>query len=195
MCVFIEKVCRVHLLCCANFLFLRNTQDWSLLALNIVTMNEQEYYIQQHRLAHDNPKEFRGRTLALHIDSINSLLQQHSCHSILDYGCGKAECWPREWQGRITGYDPAYAPYAAIPTGHYDMVICTDVLEHVPESVMDSVIADIFSYAAKWVYLSICTRPSDKRLPDGSNKHVTVRPSAWWDRRLESYDRYTVIYT
>ena len=154
-----------------------------------------EYYIDQHRQAHLRSKEFRGVSLPPHIAAIDHLLHTHNCHSILDYGCGKAQHWPTQWQGRITGYDPAYAPYAARPTGTHDMVICTDVLEHVPESAVDRVIRDIFDYREKWVYLCICTRASDKRLPDGSNKHVTIRPNSWWDLRLAAYDRYTVVYT
>ena len=158
-------------------------------------MSELEYYIRQHRLAHGNPKEFRGRSLPAHIDQIRLLLREHHCHSILDYGCGKAQCWPPEWQGRITGYDPAYEPHSAPPQGVYDMVICTDVLEHVPESAMAGVIAHIFELRRRWAYISICTRPSRKTLPDGSNKHVTVRPPDWWRQQLEQYDRYTVVYT
>ena len=158
-------------------------------------MNEMQHYIDQHRLLHANPKEFRGRALVAHIAAIDALLRTHACHSILDYGCGKAQCWPIQWQDRITGYDPAYEPYSVRPQGSYDMVICTDVLEHVPESAVDRVIRDIFDYREKWVYLCICTRASGKRLPDGSNKHVTIRPNSWWDLRLAAYDRYTVVYT
>jgi hypothetical protein len=158
-------------------------------------MNEQEYYIKQHQQAHNNPREFRGRSLALHVDSINSLLLEHSCHTILDYGCGKAQCWPAAWQGRITGYDPAYGPYSARPTGQYDMVICTDVMEHVPESAVAAVIQDIFAFRVRWAYFSICVRASNKTLPDGTNKHVTVQPPEWWDQQLQAYDRYTVKYS
>jgi hypothetical protein len=158
-------------------------------------MDEMQHYIDQHRLLHENPKEFRGRSLLAHIPAVNTLLQTHNCNSILDYGCGKAQCWPAQWQGRITGYDPAYAPYASRPRGLYDMVICTDVLEHVPASAVDWVIADIFEYRAKWAYINIATHRSDHCLPDGTNKHVTVQDRDWWDQRLAAYDRYTVVYT
>ena len=158
-------------------------------------MNEMQHYIDQHRLLHANPKEFRGRALVAHIAAIDALLQTHACHSILDYGCGKAQCWPAQWQGRITGYDPAHAPYASRPCGLYDMVICTDVLEHVPASAVDWVIRDIFAYRKVWAYINIATRRSDHCLPDGTNKHVTVQDRDWWDLRLAAYDRYTVVYT
>ena len=154
-----------------------------------------EYYIDQHRQSHALNDSFNGKSLVPHIAAIDGLLHTHRCDSILDYGCGKARFWPAEWQGRITGYDPAYEPYSVKPTGSYGMVICTDVLEHVPASAVDGVIRDIFEYREKWVYLSICTHAAGKRLPDGSNKHVTIRPRAWWDQRLASYDRYTVVYT
>lgn len=154
-----------------------------------------EYYIDQHRQSHALNDSFNGKSLVPHIAAIDALLHTHACHTVLDYGCGKAQCWPAEWQGRITGYDPAHAPYSVKPTGSHDMVICTDVLEHVPASGVDWVIRDIFAYREKWVYLSICTHAAGKRLPDGTNKHVTVQDRAWGDLRLQPYDRYTVVYT
>ena len=159
-----------------------------------IGMDERAYYIEQHRLAHENPREFRGRALPGHVAHIDQLCQQHGCRTILDYGCGKAQCWPAHWQGRVTGYDPAYGPYSTRPRGQYDMVICTEVMEHVPESAVAETLRHIFQLGSKWAYLSICTRPSDKLLPDGSNKHLTVRPQEWWDQQLRSFDHYTVHY-
>ena len=75
------------------------------------------------------------------------------------------------------------------------MVICTDVLEHVPASAVDWVIGDMFAYRKMWAYINIATHRADNCLPDGTNKHVTVRDRAWWDLRLRPYDRYTVVYT
>jgi hypothetical protein len=75
------------------------------------------------------------------------------------------------------------------------MVICTDVLEHVPASAVDWVIRDIFAYRKVWAYINIATHIADNCLPDGTNKHVTVQDRDWWDRRLAAYDRYTVVYT
>ena len=75
------------------------------------------------------------------------------------------------------------------------MVICTDVMEHIPESHTAQVLAEIFGYAERWVYLSICTRQSNKRMPDGNSVHVNVKPQQWWQQLLAQYDRYTVVYT
>jgi len=156
-------------------------------------MDEREYYIEQHRQMHRVSKRFRGHSLIKHIPDIEQLMREKDCHTLLDYGCGKAAHWPQHWQ--VTGYDPAYEPYSAKPPGRYHMVICTDVMEHIPESHTAQVLAEIFGYAERWVYLSICTRQSDKRMPDGTSVHVNVKPQQWWQQLLEQYDRYTVVYT
>jgi len=41
------------------------------------------------------------------------------------------------------------------PTGRFDLVISTDVLEHIPEEHIDDIIADIFSYSDRWVQLPV----------------------------------------
>jgi len=153
-----------------------------------------DYYIEQHRQLHlRSQKNFRGRALPQHIPSIDRLMGENNCHTILDYGCGKAECWPEYWQ--VTGYDPAHEPYAHKPEGPYDMVICTDVMEHIPESATDHVLSEIFGYARHWVYLCICTRTSHRTLPAGGSVHVNVQSEEWWNQRLAPYSRYTVVYT
>jgi hypothetical protein len=156
-------------------------------------MSERDYYIEQHRKMHRVTKRFRGHSLIEHIPHIDQLREQKQCATILDYGCGKAAYWPQHWD--ITGYDPAYEPYSTKPQGTYDLVICTDVMEHIPESATASTLREIFDYSERWVYLSICTKTSDKRMPDGNSVHVNVKPRSWWEQQLSTYKNYTVIYT
>jgi len=161
---------------------------------NKYRVNEKEFYIEQHRKMHEVSKRFRGRSLIQHIPTIKKLMEQHNCSTILDYGCGKATCWPPEWKPVIQGYDPAYQPFSARPNPA-DMVICTDVMEHIPESAVSEVLDDIFKLAQTWAYLNICTRDSDKKLPNGKSVHLTVRPPVWWDERLSKYSNFTVQYS
>mgnify|MGYP001607418816 CR=1 FL=1 len=72
------------------------------------------------------------------------------------------------------------------PFGAVDGVICSDVMEHVPEGQVDSVLAEIFGYATKFVALSISFKPSKKRLDDGREVHCTLRPPEWWDEKLRA---------
>jgi len=156
-------------------------------------MDERAYYIQQHRLMHRVTKRFRGHSLVPHIDAINGLLVEQQCVTLLDYGCGKAAYWPPAWS--VTGYDPAYEPMSQRPTGRYDLVLCIDVMEHIPESATTSTLREIFDLSEQWVYLSISTRTSDKHLPAGGSVHVNVKPQSWWQAQLAPYSRYTAVYT
>ena len=142
---------------------------------------------------HRVTKRFRGHSLIEHIPEIDRLREHHQCDSMLDYGCGKAAYWPTHW--RVTGYDPAYEPFSTPPHGHYDMVICIDVMEHIPESATAGTLKEIFDHADKWVFLVICTSISDKKMPDGRSVHVNVKPESWWNEQLAKYENYTVRYT
>ena len=42
----------------------------------------------------------------------------------------------------IAKYDPAYIPYSVKPKGDFELVLCTDVMEHVQEDKIDEVFKD-----------------------------------------------------
>src|SRR5690606_29055067 len=139
---------------------------------------------------------FDGRSLGIHISTIRSLLKKVEARTLLDYGAGKAkhyetsefslpdgrkvrglrELWNLE---QVRLYDPGYAPHAGYPAGVFDAVICTDVLEHIPEQDLDWVISDLFGFAQRLVYAGVANYPAGKLLPDNSNAHVTLKPAEW----------------
>lgn len=160
------------------------------------------FYAQMHS-AGDAAKDvaaaemFDGRSLSVHVVTIRSLLKRFGARTLLDYGAGKAKHYESTVFGlpdgsKVTGlrklwrldevtlYDPGHAPYAAYPTGTYDAVICTDVLEHIPEQDLDWVIGDLFGFARSFLYAGVAIYPAGKILPDGSNAHVTLKPVEWW---------------
>ena len=83
-------------------------------------------------------------------------------------------------------YDPAVPGYDEKPEGTFDIVICTDVMEHIEEQDVPAVLDNIFGYADKGVYLAICLREAKRLLPDGRNRHVTVKPQEWWLEKIGS---------
>lgn len=138
--------------------------------------------IDQYRAMHE-AGHFAGHSLKQHIPEIAALVEKHEAKTLLDYGCGKgyqyAEGVHDAWGGVMpTLYDPAVPWLAERPEGRFDGVICTDVLEHLDNP--ESVIRDIFSFAGKFAFFSVCTRPARKKLPDGRNCHLTVKPEDWW---------------
>jgi hypothetical protein len=111
--------------------------------------------------------------------------------TVLDYGCGQGSLKPalmgltfwRYTGGRVFEYDPC-VPEKAKRHRPKDLVVCTDVLEHVEPDCLDAVLADLKRLSLKGCYVSIATRPGNKRLPDGRNAHLIVQSPVWWIGRF-----------
>ena len=150
-------------------------------------------WLEQAKLVHQNPKYWRGTTLRQYIPDINQIIKEKDIKTILDYGCGKAECHPPEWNA--DKYDPAVQKFSQKPERRYDLVISTDVLEHIPKDTLDEVIEDIFNYADQWVFLTVCCRKARMILPNGYNAHATIESEKWWKEKLSKYSNYTLKFT
>lgn len=132
---------------------------------------------------------------------IQRLVRRTQAKRILDYGCGNAAAYKQKrihkkyWGGaEMALYDPAIEKYSEKPRGTFHGVICCDVLEHVPEDELPAFLADLFSYAERFVFMSVCCRPAKRLLPDGQNAHVTVRPFTWWEQLIKPYVPKGVIW-
>lgn len=104
--------------------------------------------------------------------------------TVLDYGCGRGTLREAIW-ARGTApfylyeYDPAIEGKDHRPEP-VDLVICTDVLEHIEPECLYAVLDDIRSLAKQLVFVTISTKPASKHLPDGRNAHLIVEPGNWW---------------
>lgn len=151
---------------------------------------------QQYRIMHQNPSMFSGGSLRQFLPEITSLINSSNIHTVLDYGCGKAQCYKEYrlhslWQvDDIKLYDPGVDLYSTPPNKKYDLTICTDVMEHVPEESVDQVLEHIASCTTKMAFFSISTRPAKKILPDGRNAHLTIKSPDWWIAKLNQLPFY-----
>lgn len=141
---------------------------------------------------------FPGLSLPPQAHRIKAIIDQHAAKRILDYGSGKGQqyiienivipnvagVWPniQSYWGisEIQLYDPSYQPNSKLPSGAFDGVICTDVLEHCPEEDIPWIVDEIFSFARKFVYANVACYPAKKHLPNGENAHCTIRQISWW---------------
>lgn len=160
-------------------------------------MNEHEKYLNEARKVHANSLAWPGESLKPHLPELNRLIERLKVKSILDYGCGKARFHPKEWSGlEVAKYDPAVPEFSTPPPAGktFDLVICTDVLEHIPMQDVDSFIARVaFKRGATgFMFFSVCCRPAHRILPNGDNAHATIQPPAWWRKKFEGYNRLTV---
>lgn len=103
--------------------------------------------------------------------------------TVLDYGCGKGAL-KRALGVPIAEYDPAVAEHAAAPSGA-NLVVCSDVLEHVEPDCLDAVLDHLQALTLRVGYFVIATRKAKKQLADGRNAHLIVEPGKWWMRKLE----------
>ena len=145
------------------------------------------YYVQNHA-----DGQYPGYTLARYVGPIALLVRVTKTKTILDYGCGKGyqytrKFWHHRWRGIMpTLYDPAVKEFSELPEGKFDGVVCTDVLEHIPEEELDEVISELVNYAEKWCYIAVCCRKAQCKLRNGMNEHVTIKPPRWWKEKLRS---------
>ena len=135
-------------------------------------------YKEMNQELHNSPNGFGGGGHK-HIPAINDIVSCEGLTTILDYGCGQASL-QRMAQLNITNYDPCVDAYSKRPEGQFDLVVCTDVLEHVEPEHLKAVIDDIFNYSSKCVYLCIACLPANKTLSDGRNAHLTQEQPDWW---------------
>lgn len=143
-------------------------------------------YQQQNEQLHQRPQGF-GRDGKKHAARVHDWAQGLRALSILDYGCGAGtlrEALRRQkFRGRIDEYDPAVKGKTKMPAPA-DLVVCTDVLEHVEPDKVDVVLAHLQSLAGRGLFLTIATRSANNVLPDGRNAHLIVEPVEWWLRKL-----------
>ena len=158
-----------------------------------VQMQRLKYHLL-YRWMHLRGGMFVGHSLEPHAARLGELLRETGCASVLDYGCGKGKQYTEmklhekhQWSVTPTLYDPGVPTHSRLPDGPFDAVICTDVMEHVPEALVPEVLKRIFARARKLVYFSISTRLAAKTLPNGENAHCTVQPAAWWMERLREH--------
>ena len=121
---------------------------------------------------------------------VAALVARFDATSVLDYGCGegslkKALAPMVGSRVRIDEYDPAIEGKDHAPS-FADLVVCTDVLEHVEPEYLSATLAHLKVLARKAVFVVVATRPSNKTMLDGRNAHLIIRPAEWWQGQAEA---------
>ncbi|QUS58453.1 glycosyltransferase family 29 protein (plasmid) [Pseudovibrio brasiliensis] len=158
--------------------------------LTEVSVTNKDFYTQLHK---SNPGY--GTSSSYLMDVILPLAADLQPARILDYGCGKSSL-VEELAAHLScashRYDPCIPEYSTPPEGAFDLVLNTDVLEHVPETELDAVLADIRTKSENVIF-HIPTLYATALLADGSNAHCTVHSSAWWQEKLSQHFPYVEV--
>lgn len=120
---------------------------------------------------------------------VGALAMSMQTQDILDYGCGKSTL-ANNLPFKIKQYDPAVPKYSALPEPA-DLVVCTDVMEHIEPEFLGEVLGHLKSLVKRRGFFIIATRPAQKHLSDGRNAHLTVENARWWLNAL--WDHFNII--
>lgn len=144
-------------------------------------------YLDEQRRLHAAPRGYgqRGHKWA---PVVRELIATYAASSVLDYGCGQGALvralQQEELPGvRLSEYDPAIAGKDGLPV-FADLVVITDVLEHIEPERLDVVLRHVRMLARKAVLAVISTCETAKTLSDGRNAHLIIQPGSWWIGQL-----------
>lgn len=137
-------------------------------------------YTDQLKQLHEKKKTFGSRT---GLGDIQQWVDSYNPKTFLDYGCGKGglvNTLNDISSNSCIGYDPGYEEYAVEPDSPAEMLISTDVLEHIEPEFVANVLQHMDSLFTRVAYLLIATCPAKKSLPDGRNAHLIQEEPDWW---------------
>lgn len=144
-------------------------------------------YLETQVQLHASPKGYGGRGDKWGPAALD-LARRYTCQTVLDYGCGqgtlKQAIKGHFEKGAVAEYDPAIKGKSGAPLPA-DLVVCTDVLEHIEPDRRALVTDHLFKLTRKVLFVVIATRPSKKFLSDGRNAHLIIEPAGWWRDRME----------
>lgn len=158
-------------------------EDQCMIAATSPQTLSQEYLYLNRQLHESNPAY--GCSGSKRTEVVKKLIEATKPESILDYGCGKSTL-SASLPMPIWEYDPAIHGKDA-PPRPADLVICTDVLEHVEPDYLQAVLLDLARCTRKVCFAVIHTGPSQKFLADGRNTHLIQEGKAWWDAQLAQH--------
>lgn len=159
--------------------------DKSLIGFNKPALISAGYLEMNERLHRENLAYGVGG--GRHAKTVQRLAEKLKTRSVLDYGCGKGYL-AKELPWPIWEYDPAIEGKKESPRPA-DLVICTDVLEHIEPEKLLYVILDLQRCVKRLGYFVIHTGPSTKSLSDGRNSHLIQEGSDWWRQKLSRFFR------
>jgi hypothetical protein len=138
--------------------------------------------------------QFQGLSILQHADCIGKFIREVGATSMLDWGCGGAAAYDsphklwHQWgfeRKDVMLYDPSFKKFRALPAHKADIVICSDVLEHIMPGEVNAFIINLFARANKAVWASVCCREAKKTFPNTTiNLHVTIKPYEWWQDKF-----------
>lgn len=143
--------------------------------------------IDQYKAIHS--EKIYGNTSVKNLRFIRPDIKLLRPKSVIDYGCGQSPLVERlalSYKIEKNRYDPAIEEYSSKPEKISDLLLNVDVLEHIEEHDLDSVLAEMRSLC-KNAMIIVDLKEAELLLDDGRNAHVTIRPADWWEAKIAQH--------
>ena len=143
-----------------------------------------EEYKKLNAQLHAENKKY-GTCGKYYLTDVVGILKDMNSQDVLDYGFGKSTL-ANNLPFSIKQYDPCVDQFSDEPSPA-DLVVCTDVLEHIEPEFLDNVFKHLVLLTKKRCYITANTGEAMKKLPDGRNAHLTIKPHDWWENKIKEY--------
>lgn len=171
----------------------RTIKEW-----NALPYEERKRWLDISYGYYHEDQTFKGTINAV---DILQMIRDYQFQTLLDYGTGSGglSVYTNRQILNITNVNGLktrpYDPYSAQeyyrqkpePGTLFDLVTCTDVLEHILPEDIDDVIWDLVSFTRKMLFCTIACYPASKKIVDENgviqfeqSLHTIVQPPRWW---------------
>jgi hypothetical protein len=167
----------------------------------MTTVTDEYKALLKQTHAQANPKKPWGLSGGRNFGSrvVEFLEKRPEIKTVLDYGAGqrtlekfvKANC-SRYSELVWTNYDPGIDGIDTLPEEKFDLIVSSDVLEHVEPEQLPQVLKYLYEHNKYYQYHLIACDPCGSKLPDGRNAHLIVEHPDWWAHQFR--DHGTIMY-
>ncbi|MBN1929326.1 MAG: methyltransferase domain-containing protein [Chlorobiaceae bacterium] len=147
--------------------------------------------IDQYKEIHRNHPGY-GQGGNAHHFYLATIMYMLGLHDAIDFGCGKGGLANQLSENpgfTCSRYDPAIPGIDVLPNKTFDIVVNTDVLEHVPEAELDGVMRDFRKLSTNAIIIPHLAKAT-RILPNGENAHCTIKTPAEWATMFKRYYAY-----
>jgi len=103
------------------------------------------------------------------------------------YGIDIAEPAAKYWDmANITKFcKVASADQIPFPDSMFDFVVCTEVMEHIPEEGVLDVLREIYRVGSNVFLFTVALKPARYKMPhDDSEPHICIKGVEWWTEKM-----------
>ena len=169
-----------------------------------------EYYKKMHvdgyKLSNGkirtSEEAYNGKSTLIFAKLIKEIIKKNKIKTMLDYGCGKGFFYKNPsnqnglqikslrnyWDIDIDLYDPCFEENSNLNEDkNYDLLICVDVLEHIPKEDIYWILEKLMTKAKKYLFINVACYPAIALLPNGKNAHINIQPPKWWHEKFLNF--------